>query len=364
MFAGLADFGHAWLELHEPDLDRATAWAARCSASSIGILPGLSATLVIALLTTLTIKLPAERRDPGADLLVRRRALRRLAHRDPAQHPRHRRQRRVVRRRLRAGAARRGRPRDRHRHLGRVRRHAVRRALPGGVHAARSPRSRSSFGAFEFFWLALFGVAMSGSIVGDDPLKGWLMGAARPVRRADRPGGPLRLRPLHLRLGRARRRHRADPGAGRRLRPGRGADDARRSGRDEDRRDARTRCCRAFARCSQYWRTVLRSGVIGVLTGLLPGVGEDVGRLDVVRRGEGGEQGEGAVRQGLDRRPDGGRDRRHGVDPRPHHPVPGARHPGLGAVGGADGGDDHPRHPARADDDDRSTRTSSTTWWR
>src|SRR6478736_1198885 len=33
-----------------------------------------------------------------------------------------------------------------------------------------------SFGAFEFFWLALFGVTMSGSIVGDDPLKGWLMG--------------------------------------------------------------------------------------------------------------------------------------------------------------------------------------------
>src|SRR5947209_17418306 len=34
-----------------------------------------------------------------------------------------------------------------------------------------------SFGAYEFFWLALFGVTMSGSIVGDDPLKGWLMGA-------------------------------------------------------------------------------------------------------------------------------------------------------------------------------------------
>ena len=32
------------------------------------------------------------------------------------------------------------------------------------------------FGAFEFFWLALFGVTISGSIVGDDPLKGWLMG--------------------------------------------------------------------------------------------------------------------------------------------------------------------------------------------
>src|SRR5947207_14281523 len=33
-----------------------------------------------------------------------------------------------------------------------------------------------SFGAFEFFWLALFGVVISGSLVGDDPLKGWLVG--------------------------------------------------------------------------------------------------------------------------------------------------------------------------------------------
>ena len=39
------------------------------------------------------------------------------------------------------------------------------------------------FGAFEFFWLALFGVIMSGSIVGSDPLKGWLMGFAGPVHR-------------------------------------------------------------------------------------------------------------------------------------------------------------------------------------
>ena len=42
-----------------------------------------------------------------------------------------------------------------------------------------------------------------------------------------------------------------------------------------------------FREVVQYWRTVLRSGVIGVLTGLLPGVGEDVGRVDVVRRREG-----------------------------------------------------------------------------
>jgi putative tricarboxylic transport membrane protein len=34
------------------------------------------------------------------------------------------------------------------------------------------------FGAFEFFWLGLLGVMMSGSLTGADPLKGWLMGLA------------------------------------------------------------------------------------------------------------------------------------------------------------------------------------------
>src|SRR5262245_54368480 len=33
-----------------------------------------------------------------------------------------------------------------------------------------------SFGAFEFFWLALFGVMMSGQVTGEDALKGWIMG--------------------------------------------------------------------------------------------------------------------------------------------------------------------------------------------
>ena len=57
-----------------------------------------------------------------------------------------------------------------------------------------------TFGSYEFFWLALFGVTMSGSITGSDPLKGWIMGVlglfvaqigqAQPRQR--RPG-PLRL---------------------------------------------------------------------------------------------------------------------------------------------------------------------------
>src|SRR6188768_3338552 len=33
-----------------------------------------------------------------------------------------------------------------------------------------------TFQSYEFFWLCLFGVMMSGSITGTDPLKGWIMG--------------------------------------------------------------------------------------------------------------------------------------------------------------------------------------------
>ena len=34
------------------------------------------------------------------------------------------------------------------------------------------------FGAYEFFWLALFGVIISGTLTGNDPLKGWIAGIA------------------------------------------------------------------------------------------------------------------------------------------------------------------------------------------
>jgi putative tricarboxylic transport membrane protein len=32
------------------------------------------------------------------------------------------------------------------------------------------------FGAYEFFWLAAFGVVISGNLTGSDPLKGWMAG--------------------------------------------------------------------------------------------------------------------------------------------------------------------------------------------
>ena len=103
-----------------------------------------------------------------------------------------------------------------------------------------------------------------------------------------------------------------------------------------------------FREVVQYWRTVLRSGVIGVLTGLLPGVGEDAGAWMsyAAAKAVSKEQekfGKGSI-DGLMAAETGD------MSSIPGHIIPcaRARHPGLGALGGADGRDDHPRHPARA----------------
>ncbi len=133
-----------------------------------------------------------------------------------------------------------------------------------------------SFGAYEFFWLALFGVAMSGSIVGDDPLKGWLMGALglfvaqmgqeglyahdRFTFGWDELAGGISLIPALVgAFGFAEVLTTMSDPIERKL------------------IDVRDSVLPRFREVVQYWRTVLRSGVIGVLTGLLPGVGEDSG---------------------------------------------------------------------------------------
>jgi putative tricarboxylic transport membrane protein len=133
-----------------------------------------------------------------------------------------------------------------------------------------------SFGAYEFFWLALLGVAMSGSIVGDDPLKGWLMGTLglfvaqigqEGLYAYDRftfgwsqlSGGISLIPALVGAFGFAEvLTTLADPS-------------------ERQMVEMRDSVLPRFREVAQYWRTVLRSGVIGVLTGLMPGVGEDAG---------------------------------------------------------------------------------------
>jgi putative tricarboxylic transport membrane protein len=131
------------------------------------------------------------------------------------------------------------------------------------------------FGAYEFFWLALFGVIIAGTLTGDDPLKGWIAGFAglfvatigQEAQYAyerfsfgvrDLAGGiqlvpalvgafgfaelltsmkdvrpPVQINPFDTVIPRVRD-------------------------------------------VVQYWRTILRSGLIGTGVGIIPGVGEDV----------------------------------------------------------------------------------------
>jgi putative tricarboxylic transport membrane protein len=132
-----------------------------------------------------------------------------------------------------------------------------------------------SFGAFEFFWLAVFGVMMSGQVTGEDALKGWIMGfVGLFVAQIGQDGihahnrftfeindlaGGFSLIPLLV-------------GAF-------GFAEVLTALKDK----TPTPAVRAFdsvlpriGDVLHYWRTVLRSGVIGVYVGILPGVGEDM----------------------------------------------------------------------------------------
>jgi putative tricarboxylic transport membrane protein len=131
------------------------------------------------------------------------------------------------------------------------------------------------FGAYEFFWLALFGVIIAGSLTGDDPLKGWIAGIAgllvatigqEPQYAYERfafgnrdLAGGIQLVPALVgafgfaELLTAMRERRAAV----KVHPF----------------DAVLPKLRDIA---QHWRTIIRSGLIGTGVGIIPGVGEDV----------------------------------------------------------------------------------------
>lgn len=131
------------------------------------------------------------------------------------------------------------------------------------------------FGAYEFFWLALFGVIIAGTLTGDDPLKGWIAGIAglfiatigqEPQYGYERfafgvrdLAGGIQLVPALVgafgfaELLTAMRERQAPV----KISP---FDTVIPKVRD----------------VLQYWRTILRSGLIGTGVGIVPGVGEDV----------------------------------------------------------------------------------------
>jgi len=274
MFSGLADLGRAYLGFMNP-ISIALGLGGALLGIIVGILPGLSATLVIALLTTITIKLPAN--DAilvlicsyvGALYGGSRTAIL-LNIPGTAANAASCADGFALAQRGEAGRA-----------IGIATSGAFMGTLFGVICLAAFTPSLAevalSFGAFEFFWLALFGVVISGSIVGDDPIKGWLMGALglfvaqvgqegiyaynRFTFGWDELAGGISLIPALVgAFGLAEvLTTLADPAEKKLI-------------------ELKDSVLPRFREVVQYWRTVLRSGAIGVLTGLLPGVGEDAG---------------------------------------------------------------------------------------
>ena len=275
MLNGLVSLGHAYLALLLSPTSLALGLAGALTGILVGCMPGLSATLCIALLTTLTVKLPANE----AILILVCSYVGTLYGGS----------RSAILLNIPGTAANAASCADGHAlalrgEAGRAIGIATSGAFCGtffGVVclAAFTPvltKVALSFGAQEFFWLALFGVTMSGTLVGNDPLKGWLMGALglfvaqigeEGIYAYDRftfgipafSGGIALIPALIGAFGFAEVLTRlADPVERKLL---------------EMRDSIRPR----FNEVAQYWRTVLRSGAIGVLTGLMPGVGEDSG---------------------------------------------------------------------------------------
>jgi putative tricarboxylic transport membrane protein len=274
MFAGLADFGNAWLGFMNPT-SIALGLGGALLGIIVGILPGLSATLVIALLTTITIKLPANNAIlvlicsyVGALYGGSRTAIL-LNIPGTAANAASCADGYALAQRGEAGRA-----------IGIATSGAFAGTLFGVLCLAAFTPSLAevalAFQSFEFFWLALFGVALSGSIVGDDPVKGWLMGALgllvaqigqeglyaydRFTFGWDELAGGIALIPALVgAFGLAEvLTALADPVEKKFV-------------------EVKDSVLPRFREVFQYWRTVIRSGVIGVLTGLLPGVGEDSG---------------------------------------------------------------------------------------
>ncbi|MBM3598047.1 MAG: transporter [Alphaproteobacteria bacterium] len=131
------------------------------------------------------------------------------------------------------------------------------------------------FGAYEFFWLAVFGVIISGNLTGDDPLKGWLVGflglfvasigqdAIHAYERfsfgnRDLAGGFQLIPALVGAFGFAEVLSVLSEKV---ARPAIHAVDS---------------YLPRIRDVLRYWRTVIRSGLIGTFIGIVPGVGEDV----------------------------------------------------------------------------------------
>ncbi len=273
MLDGLLQFGHAIAGFLDP-LSLGLILLSSLVGVVIGALPGLTATMGIALMTTLTIKMP-----PAQALLVlvctyvgaiyggSRSAILLNIPGTPASaascldgH--------ALAKQGQAGRA-----------MGIATSGSVLGTLIGMFFLALFTPILGNlalkFQSYEFFWLAVFGVVIAGTLTGNDPLKGWIAGLVgvftatigqEAIYAYDRftfgsrdlAGGISLVPALVGAFGFAEllvvARERATP--------------VKVSPFDS--------VIPRIADVLRHWRTILRSGAIGTFIGILPGVGEDV----------------------------------------------------------------------------------------
>ncbi len=270
---GLSNLGTALAALAGP-WQIAYALGATLAGIVIGLLPGLSATLGVALFTTLTIKMA-----PGDAILVlicvyvgaiyggsRTAILLNIP--GTAANAAACLDGNALARQGRAGRA-----------MGIATTGSVAGSLFGVVCLAMfTPllaETALKFGAFEFFWLGLVGVMMSGGLTGTNALKGWLMGLLGIVVST------IGLDPIHASERFTFGQNAMSGGIG--LIPALvGAFGfaeiltVMRAAKLKPLPQSTDSVLPRIADLLRYWRTIIRSGLIGVFIGILPGVGEDM----------------------------------------------------------------------------------------
>ena len=270
---GLSHLGSALVALAGP-WQIAYALAATLAGIMIGLLPGLSATLGVALFTTLTVKMA-----PSDAILVlicvyvgaiyggsRTAILLNIP--GTAANAAACLDGNMLARQGKAGRA-----------MGIATSGSVAGSLFGVVCLAMfTPllaETALRFGAFEFFWLGLVGVMMSGTLTGAEPIKGWLMGLLGLFVAT------IGLDPIHAHPRFTFGENAMTGGIG--LIPalvGAFGFAEILTVMGEPRLKAlptsKDSVLPKIADFVRYWKTILRSGVIGVFVGILPGVGEDM----------------------------------------------------------------------------------------
>jgi putative tricarboxylic transport membrane protein len=131
------------------------------------------------------------------------------------------------------------------------------------------------FGAYEFFWLAVFGVIISATLTGGDALKGWICGFAGLFVATIGQDGIHAFERFSF--------DNRDLAGGFSLVPALvGAFGfaeilvAMKERRPVPKINPFDTVIPKLRDVFQYWRTILRSGIIGTFIGIVPGVGEDV----------------------------------------------------------------------------------------